>query len=143
MEEQINKGLIYHKLKQHFLKDQITAEYQEQFSDYLCSKRNDGSNIDNWTYEELIAVVEEFKYITNTKNHISVTILKEFEETDGWFSKNIYYNIETIEKGNYLIEDANIGVDYMYDWQIEPEYQKTSIYIQPKNRRTRKYTKRY
>jgi hypothetical protein len=46
------------ELKQKFLRDQIIDQgYKaEDFVEYIGKKKEGGDDIDNWTYEELIAV---------------------------------------------------------------------------------------
>lgn len=53
----------YRKMKQKYLKEQILCEGWDgqEFSTYLLGQREDGTNIDNWDFDELIAQVEGFK----------------------------------------------------------------------------------
>lgn len=51
--------------KQLYLKTQIIDKSYsaEEFSDFLVSKRENGANIDKWTIDELVNVVNEFKKV--------------------------------------------------------------------------------
>jgi len=57
--------------------------------------RDDGANIDNWTYNELLLVVEKFKEQLHIQTEYSTTIIKKTEKS-GWFSSEAVYQIETI-----------------------------------------------
>jgi hypothetical protein len=90
-----NSSILYQKLKQNFLQDQITAQSQTDFSRYLSSKKPDGTDIDSWNYQELIAIVEEFKDLTNSNSEYKVIILNEEVTKDSWFSPTVKtYTIE-------------------------------------------------
>lgn len=58
------------EVKQKYLREQILEEEwnPEEFSEYLLDRREDGTNIDNWDFDELIAEVENFKKIQNATN---------------------------------------------------------------------------
>jgi hypothetical protein len=51
------------ELKQIYLKEQvINLGYDGgQFADFLATRRENGTDVDVWTYEELIAIVQEFR----------------------------------------------------------------------------------
>jgi hypothetical protein len=59
----------YRKMKQKYLKEQILDQKWDghEFSNFLLSQREDGTNIDNWDFDELIAQVEQFKRVKKTK----------------------------------------------------------------------------
>ena len=59
--------ILYTKLKQNFLKQQISTDNQEQFSDLLKIKRTNGTDINNWTYDELVNIVDDFNKKQNLK----------------------------------------------------------------------------
>ena len=90
-----SQSTLYRKLKQNLCRDQILPEDQEAFAEYLPFKRTDGTNIDNWTYDELVYCVYDFKDINNIKTQYKVNIVKEAEEKTGFFSSDTFYYIET------------------------------------------------
>lgn len=53
----------YRKMKQKYLREQIISENFDQvkFAEYLDSCKENGTNIDNWEFDELINMVEDFK----------------------------------------------------------------------------------
>lgn len=55
----------YRKMKQKYLREQIISENfdQEEFAEYLDKCKTNGTNIDNWEFDELINMVEDFKQI--------------------------------------------------------------------------------
>lgn len=55
----------YRKMKQKYLREQIISENfdQQEFAEYLDTCKKDGTNIDNWEFDELINMVEDFKQL--------------------------------------------------------------------------------
>lgn len=55
----------YRKMKQKYLREQIISENfdQEEFANYLNNCKENGTNIDNWEFDELINKVEDFKQL--------------------------------------------------------------------------------
>ena len=98
-QDAVSQDVLYRKLKQNLLREQISVENQMDFGDYLEMARMNGTNIDVWTYDELVDVVDKFRESRNLKSGFTSEILKESEEKDGWFSTVAFYYIETKEMG--------------------------------------------
>ena len=49
-------------LKQDYLKENVIEQGYDgnSFADFMASKKQNGTDIENWRYEELIAMVQEF-----------------------------------------------------------------------------------
>lgn len=58
---QLSDSKRLRKEKQSFLKETIDRSLEEPFSEYLASKKPNGTDIDEWTLEELKEEVLEFK----------------------------------------------------------------------------------
>lgn len=86
---------LYRKLKQSLLKEQISENNQEKFTNFLDSKRPNGTDIDSWTYDDLVELVDEFNAKQNLKTGYTSDILKKSVKKDGWLSFETYYYIET------------------------------------------------
>ena len=77
------------ELKQNYLKDHVISVGYDgsKFAEFLDSKRPSGTDIDVWTYEELIACVQEF-----TQG------FKDIDEQEFYESEQIdFHNNPTIE----------------------------------------------
>ena len=101
------------KLKQTFLRAQIVnGGYEpEEFADYLSSKKDDGSNIDVWTYAELIAEVEEFKKLKE----------QQYNEGESMLSMADFFGPQGVAE-----------VITTYAAKVEPEF-RTEIGSHPKS----------
>lgn len=62
------------ELKQRFLKEKIIDDgfAPEEFAEFLEKRKVDGCNIDNWTLQELIWEVEEYKSFKSEGQHQNV-----------------------------------------------------------------------
>ena len=98
-QENVSQDVLYRKLKQNLLREQISVENQMDFGDYLEKERQNGTNIDVWTYDELVDVIDKFRESRNLKSCYTSSILKQSVEKDGWLSSETYYYIETREMG--------------------------------------------
>lgn len=89
----------YRKMKQKYLKEQIICEGWDGqvFSEYLLSQREDGTNIDNWDFDELIAQVEGFKRLKKkqekktprkSKNHDFIQKIEQSKRDLNNFAKS-------------------------------------------------------
>ena len=97
--ETVSQDVLYGKLKQNLLIEQISIENQDDFCNYLEAKRKNGTDIAVWTYEELVIIVDQFRQCRNLKTCYTSEILKQAVEKDGWFNSETYYYIETKEMG--------------------------------------------
>lgn len=96
---EVSQDVLYRKLKQNLLRDQIQIGNQMDFADFLDSKRVNGTDINVWTYDELVEIVDEFKEKNNLKTVYTSYITKEAVEKTGFFSSDTFYYIETILEG--------------------------------------------
>ena len=57
--------------KQELLKTEIIDKNHDKqaFLDFCISKKENGDDLDCWTYEELKAIIEDFKTFQNQENH--------------------------------------------------------------------------
>jgi hypothetical protein len=80
--------------------DQVPASSQGQFVEYLSQKRTDGldgTDIDNWNYDDLIKLVDEFTSLYTITETMKCAIIKEGSESTGFLSSSYFYYIETTQ----------------------------------------------
>lgn len=68
--------------------------------EYLSQKRTDGldgTDIDNWNYDDLIKLVDEFTQLYNMTETMKCAIIKEGSESTGFLSSSYFYYIETTQ----------------------------------------------
>ena len=65
------------RLKQKYLVGQIIDQGYDasEFTEFIGKKKADGTDIDNWTYDELIAEVQEFKNMKDQQRGESVSVI--------------------------------------------------------------------
>lgn len=124
--------------KQNYLIKNIIekGEDAEKFSDFLASKKENGRDISNWTYEELIITVDEYKSKNRTKtvfltlfNNIKKVNSEKMEQTEfskledpsinikkvitkGIFSTSVSYSLN-VSPINLTIERTDLDFIYL------------------------------
>jgi hypothetical protein len=95
-----NSQNIKTSLKQGFLKDKIPETQRDEFVAFLENQKVGSLDIENWSYNELIRLVMEFKKKRNHLNKSPVSIQRsELRTAPGFWSKPVqYYEITTTHK---------------------------------------------
>lgn len=104
--------------KQLYLKNEILMKGYtgENFAEFLNSRKEEGDNVDNWLFEELIIEVDEFKKQENEK--LKNVCLNEDDDSkilDEFDNENIQNNLENNLKNiNFenKTKQKNIDIDF-------------------------------
>jgi hypothetical protein len=100
--------------------DQVPASSQGQFVEYLSQKRTDGldgTDIDNWNYDDLIKLVDEFTSLYTITETMKCAIIKEGSESTGFLSSSYFYYIETTQA-----LDGKIFLEQVFDIFFRMEF---------------------
>lgn len=95
-------------LKQNFQKEQIIDQDYSgaDFSEFLEGKKEGGTNVDNWTYQELIYLIDEFKNIYVDDDEYSDSEQIDLPSKN---DVNIKLNDEDISKINAMKNETELG----------------------------------
>ncbi len=83
--------------------NQVPPSSQGRFVEYPSQKRTDGldrTDIDNWNYDDLIKLVDEFTSLYTITETMKCAIIKEGSESTGFLSSSYFYYIETTQAQN-------------------------------------------
>ena len=113
--------------KQKLLNQEITNKNYNQvdFINFCLSKRENGDNIDNWTYNELLALVKEFK-----KNNINQD--EEFN-----INNNLDNDNDNIAEDKEIEDDDTINIENEIEKKNEKEREERQKYRSDKKHKSK------
>lgn len=126
----------YRKMKQKYLREQIINENfdQQQFANYLGQCKEDGTNIDNWEFDELINMVEDFKQLqrrtTKVQNPKELVVSDEnYEQFRDANQNREEFNTLTRGEENKEFDHDYQGHDEQPQGPQEPQIKKEILII--------------